>query len=172
VCGALLVAVLALLPRIGVADFDAVGDVDYAIVFFVGAVFAIAAGLTASGFTDVAAEWLLSFVPADAPLPLTLVAVFGVTIAMTLVLEGVATSSVLTPVLVSYANSAGLPLLPVLYVEAIALETYFFPYQSAVLVAVLGLDVVGPRELIKAATVISIVGTVTLLPLQILVFVW
>ncbi|HKJ59365.1 MAG TPA: SLC13 family permease [Halobacteriales archaeon] len=168
--GALLVAVLALLPRIGVADLDAVGDVDFSIVFFVGAVFAIAAGLSETGFTDVAATWLLSFVPADAPLPLALVAVFGVTIAMTLVLEGVATSSVLTPVLVSFVESAGLPLLPVLFVEAIALETYFFPYQSIVLVTILGLDVVGPRELIRATTVISIVGTVTLLPLQILLF--
>ena len=168
--GALLVAGLALLPRVGVADFDAVGDVDFSIVFFVGAVFAIAAGLAETGFTDVAANWLLSFVPADAPLPLALVAVFGVTIAMTLVLEGVATSSVLTPVLVSFVESAGLPLLPVLFVEAIALETYFFPYQSIVLVTILGLEVLEPWELIRATTVISIVGTVTLLPLQILVF--
>ena len=170
--GALLVAGLALLPRVGVADFDAVGDVDFSIVFFVGAVFAIADGLSRSGFTDVAANRLLSFVPGDAPLWLALLAVFGVTIAMTLVLEGVATSSVLTPVLISYVESAGLPLLPVLFVEAIALETYFFPYQSIVLVTILGLDVMEPWELIRATAVISIVGTVTLLPLQILVFVW
>jgi len=168
--GALLVAGLALLPRVGVADLDAVGDVDFSIVFFVGAVFAIAEGLSSTGFTDVAATWLLSFVPGDAPLSLALLAVFGVTIAMTLVLEGVATSSVLTPVLVSFVESAGLPLLPVLFVEAIALETYFFPYQSIVLVTILGLEVLEPWELIRATTVISVVGTVTLLPLQILLF--
>ena len=172
VYGALLVAALALLPRVGVADFDAVGEVDFSVVFFVGAVFAIAAGLSETGFTDVAAGWLLSFVPADAPVALALAAVFGVTLAMALVLEGVATSSVLTPILVSYVNSAGLPLLPVLYVEAIALSTYFFPYQSIVLVTVLGLDVVEPVELIKVTTILSIVGTLTLLPPQILVFVW
>jgi len=168
--GAMVVAVLALLPRVGVAEVDAVADVDFSVVFFVGAVFAIADGLSSTGFTDVAATWLLSFVPGDAPLPLALLSVFGVTIAMTLVLEGVATSSVLTPVLVSFVGSTGLPLLPVLFVEAIALETYFFPYQSIVLVTILGLDVVGPRELIRATAVISIVGTVTLLPLQILLF--
>ena len=170
--GALLVAALALLPRVGVADLGTVGEVDFSIVFFVGAVFAIADGLSRSGFTDVAANWLLSFVPGDAPLPVALLAVFGVTIAMTLVLEGVATSSVLTPVLISYVEATGLPLLPVLYVEAIALETYFFPYQSIVLVTILGLDVMEPWELIRATTVISIVGTVTLLPLQIMAFVW
>ena len=169
--GALLVAGLALLPRVGVADFDAVGDVDFSIVFFVGAVFAIADGLSRSGFTDVAANWLLSFVPGDAPLWVALLAVFAVTIAMTLILEGVATSSVLTPVLISYVEATGLPILPVLFVEAIALETYFFPYQSIVLVTILGLDVMEPGELIRATAVISIVGTVTLLPLQILLFV-
>ena len=172
VYGALLVAVLALLPRVGVAEFDMLEGVDFSVVFFVGAVFAVATALTRTGFTDVAANWLLSFVPAGAPTWLVLVGVFAVTIAITLFLEGAATSSVLTPILVSYANSAGLPLLPVLYVEAIALETYFFPYQSIVLVTILGLGVVGSRELIKVASIISIVGTLTLLPLQILVFVW
>ena len=172
VYGALLVAVLALLPRFGVADFDLFEDVDFTLVLFVGAVFAVAAALTQTGFTDVAATWLLSLVPGDAPTWVVLFAVFGITVAMTLVLEGAATSSVLTPILVSYAGTAGLPLLPVLYVEAIALETYFFPYQSIVLVTILGLGVVDTRELIKAASVISIVGAVTLLPLQILWFVW
>lgn len=170
VYGAMLVAVLALSPRIGVADLGAVADVDFSIVFFVGAVFAIAAGLTRTGVTDVVAKGLLSFVPAGAPTWLVLLAVFGVTVAVTLVLEGAATSSVLTPILISYSTSAGVAVLPVLLVEAVALETYFFPYQSIVLVTVLGLDVVEPWELIKAASVLSIVGTLTLLPLQILVF--
>jgi len=168
--GAMLVAGLALLPRVGVADFDAVREVDYSIVFFVGAVFAIASGLSETGFTDVAANWLLSFVPGDAPLWVTLFAVFGVTLAMMLVLEGVATSSVLTPILISYSTSAGVAVLPVLFVEAIALETYFFPYQSIVLVTILGLDVVEPWELIKVTTVLSVVGTLTLLPLQVWLF--
>lgn len=170
--GALLVAGLVLLPRVGVADFDLVEDPDYSIMFFIGGVFAIAAGLSRTGFTDVAANRLLSFVPSDAPVWLALLAVFGITMGMALVIEGVATSSVLTPVLVSYTEATGLPLLPVLFVEAIALETYFFPYQSLVLVTILGLDVMEPWELIRATTIISIVGTVTLLPIQILLFVW
>ena len=168
--GAMLVVVLALLPRVGVADFETVEDVDYAIVFFVGAVFAISAGLSGTGFTDVAANWLLSLIPMDAPTWLALFAVFGVTIVMMLFLEGVATSSVLSPILISYANSAGLAVLPVLYVEAIALTTYFFPYQSIVLVTVLGFDIVEPVEFIKVMTILSVVTAVTLLPVQVFLF--
>jgi hypothetical protein len=54
--------------------------------------------------------------------------------------------------------------------EAVALNAYFFPYQSAVLVAVLGLDVVDPPELIRMATICSLVTLAVLLPLQVAVF--
>lgn len=61
--GALLVAVLALLPRVGVMEYGAVEDVDFSVVFFVGAVFAISAALAKTGFTDTAANALLRFIP-------------------------------------------------------------------------------------------------------------
>lgn len=170
VYGALVVAVLLLLPRVGTVSLDTVGDVDFSIVFFVGAVFAIAAGLTETGFTDVAAEHLLAFVPADAPLPIALLAVFGVTLALVFIMEGVAVSSVLTPVLISFVAETGLPLESVVIVEAIALAHYFFPYQSMVLVVMLSYDPVEPEDLIRVASILSIVTILVLLPLQLLYF--
>lgn len=170
VFGALVVAVLALLPGAGIMEFDAVGDVDFSIIFFVGAVFAVAAGLAETGFTDVAAERLLSFIPADASVTFMLAAVFAVTLALVFVLEGVAVASVLTPILVPFAESVGIPLTQMAYVEAMALGTYFFPYQSMVLVVMIRQDPVEPIEVIRMATVLSIATIVVLLPLQLAYF--
>ncbi len=166
VFGALAVAVLAMLPSVGIMQFDAVGDVDFSIIFFVGAVFAVAAGLSETGFTDVAAERLLSLIPADASVTLMLAAVFAVTVALVFVLEGVAVASVLTPILIPFAESVGIPLTQMAYVEAIALSAYFFPYQSMVLVVMIRQDIVGPTEVIRMASILSIATIVILLPLQ------
>jgi di/tricarboxylate transporter len=168
--GALVVVLLAFAPRIGVVEPSEVGDVDFSIVFFVGAIFAIAAGLQRTAFTDLAARSVLSALPGDASLPLVLGFVVVVSLALTFVMEGLAVASVLTPILVSFTASAGVPLLPVAMVEAAALNTYFFPYQSAVLVAILGLDVVESVELVRMAAVCSIVTLLVVLPLQIAVF--
>ena len=169
--GALVVAVLVFLPGVGVVDAEAVGDADFSIAFFLGAVFAIAEGLQRTAFTDVAAGAMLSAVPADAGLPLVLAAVSVVSVALTFVMEGLAVASVLTPVVVSFARDAGVPLLPVAMVEAVSLISYFFPYQSAVLVAMVGLDMADTGEVVRMATVCSLATLVVLLPLQILVFV-
>jgi hypothetical protein len=85
-------------------------------------------------------------------------------------MEGLAVASVLTPVLVSFAGDAGVPLLPVAMTEAVALNVYFFPYQSAVLVGILGLDMANSRELIRMATIASAATLAVLVPVQIALF--
>jgi anion transporter len=168
--GALLVALLAYAPRVGVVDPDAVGEADFSIVFFLGAIFAIAEGLQRTGFTDLAATELLSYLPEDAGIVLTLSFVVFAAIALVFLMEGLAVASVLTPVLVSFAASAGIPLAPIAMIEAVALNAYFCPYQSAVLVAILGLDVVDTVELTRMATVCSIATLLLLAPVQIAIF--
>lgn len=170
VFGALAVAALALVPTAGIMEFDAVGDVDFSIIFFVGAIFAVAAGLSETNFTDVAAESLLSVVPPDASVTMLLVAVFAVTLALVFMIEGVAVASVLTPILVPFAESVGIPLTQMAYIEAIALSAYFFPYQSMVLVVMLRYKIVEPMEVIRMASILSIATIVVLLPLQLAYF--
>jgi len=109
--------------------------------------------------------------PADPSLPLVLGVVVVVSLALTLVMEGLAVASVLTPVLVSFATNAGIPLVPVAMIEAVALNAYFFPYQSAVLVAILGLDVVDSIKLTKMASICSLATLLFLVPVQIGLFV-
>jgi di/tricarboxylate transporter len=169
--GALVVVLLAFAPRIGVAGADTFAEADFSIVFFLGAVFAIAEGLQRTAFTDLAASAVLSRLPEGAPLALVLAFVVVASMALAFLMEGLAVASVLTPVLVSFAHGAGMPLLPVAFTEAVALNTYFFPYQSAVLVGILGLDVVGSRELVRMATLCSLATLLVLLPLQIALFV-
>lgn len=168
--GALLVALLAFAPSLGVAGPDAIEDADVSIVFFLGAIFAIAAGLQQTGFTELAANALLSGFPDGGSLPVALAFLVAAAIALTFVMEGLAVASVLTPVLVSFSEGAGLPLAPVAMTEAVALNTYFFPYQSAVLVAILGLDVVDTRELVWMAALCSLATLLLLLPIQIGIF--
>lgn len=160
-----LVRVLLIAPIL-----TSIGEADVSIVLFLGAIFAIAEGLQRTAFTDVAARSLLSYLPADPSLPLVLVFVTGVSMALAFVMEGIAVASVITPVFVSFATAAGTPLLPVAMIESVALNTYVFPYQSAVLVAILGLDVVDSVELTRMASLGTIATLVILLPIQIGVF--
>lgn len=168
--GAVVVTILAFLPRVGVTSPGVIEDVDFSILFFLGAIFAIAEGLQRTAFTDAAAQSVLSAVPDGAPMVVILGFVLVVTMALTFVMEGLAVASVLTPILVPFAASAGIPLLPVAMTEAIGLGTYFFPYQSAVLVAILGLDVVDSYELIRMACACSLATIVVLVPIQLGVF--
>jgi di/tricarboxylate transporter len=168
--GAVVVALLAFAPRIGVVEPDAVGEADFSILFFLGAIFAIAAGLRREGFTDVAADAMLSALPAEPSLPLVLGVVVAVALALTVVMEGLAVASVLTPILVPFAESVGVPIVPVAMVEAVALNAYFFPYQSAVLVAILALDVVDTVELTRLSTACTLATLGVLMPIQIAVF--
>ncbi|WP_188424139.1 SLC13 family permease [Haloferax sulfurifontis] len=168
--GALVVALLAFAPKIGVVDPDAVGEADFSILFFFGAIFAIAAGLQQTGFTNLAAETLLSQLPTDVSLPLMLVFVVVISQLLTLVMEGLAVASVLTPILVSFSSTVGVPLVPIAMMEAVALNTYFFPYQSAVLVAILGMGAVDSVELTRMSSAIAVATLLLLVPIQIGVF--
>ncbi|QSW97724.1 SLC13 family permease [Haloterrigena alkaliphila] len=171
VVGALAVVVLALLPRVGVTDFGTVAEeTDFSILFFLAAVFAIGDGLAATGFTEDAASHLLEFVPTEAPLAVVLAVVFGITFALAFLMEGLAVASVLTPILIPYAESAGLPLTPVLMSEAMALSSYFFPYQSAVLVVILAEGTADTGEVIRTTVACSVATILLLLPLQFGVF--
>jgi len=96
--------------------------------------------------------------------------VYAITTVLSFLIEGLAVASVLTPVLVSYAQNVGLSLDPVLMVESVALGTYFFPYQTVVLVAILGEGVVKAGDLIRTVVLTSVLSIVLLLPLQIGLF--
>lgn len=168
--GAVVVVLLAFAPHIGVVGPDAVSEADFSILFFLGAIFAIAEGLRQTAFTDLAANMLFSYLPADPSLPLVLAFVIVIALTLTLVMEGLAVASVLTPILVSFAGSTGAPIVPVAMIEAVALNAYFFPYQSAVLIAIHGLDVVDSVELTRMAIICSVATLVLLVPIQIGLF--
>ena len=168
--GALVVVLLSLLSGVGAVSLDALTDVDISIVFFLGAVIAIGSGLSETGFTETAANTLLAVVPPGAPLWMVLGLVFAITVLLAFLMEGLAVASVLTPILVAYANRVGLPLEPILMTESVALGTYFFPYQTSVFVAILDTEVVDARTLIRMAVPASLLTTAVLLPLQIGLF--
>ncbi|MFC6724468.1 SLC13 family permease [Halobium palmae] len=165
--GAVAVVVLAMAPRIGVVPFERVEDVDFTIVFFFGAVFAIAAGLSDVGFTKSVVDGALTVLPSSLPYSVFLACVLVLSMALQLIIEALAVVSVLTPILVTYAQQAGLAVQPVVMTEAIASVSIFFPYQSAVLIAILGQDVVDFRTIAKSLVACTLVGTVVLVPIQI-----
>lgn len=168
--GALIVTVLALLPGLGVVDVDAVGDADFSVVFFLGAIFAVAEGLQRTGFTTLTAERVLAVVPDGASLAVVLAAVAVVSLLLSFVMEGMAVASVLTPILVPFAQNAGVPVVPVAMIESVALVSYVFPYQSSVLVGILGLRMVDSRELVRMTALCTLATLLVLLPAQIAVF--
>ena len=54
--------------------------------------------------------------------------------------------------------------------EAMALSTYFFPYQSAVLIVILAQGVADTGEVIRTTVACSLATILVVLPLQLLVF--
>lgn len=162
--GALVVVVLAIFPPIGVLSVDALEEVDVSIALFVAAVFAIADGLTATGVADQAAQVLFGIFPEPISFAGSIAFTFGVTIISMLFVEGVAVASVLTPILLESVPAAHAT--PVVMAEAVALGTYFFPYQSGVLIAILGEGVVNTRRLVYIVSACSIASTLLLVPLQ------
>lgn len=170
--GAIVVVILAFFPLIGVAEFsDAAGDIDYSIFFFLGGIFAIGEGLAQTGFADFAVGSMLAVIPSNSSFALVLLLVFAITVLLMLLLEGLVVASVITPLIATYAAETGLPVAPIMMTEAIALTTLFFPYQSAILVAILAEDVVDASELTRVASILSIASLVTLVPLQLALFV-
>jgi len=162
--GALVVVLLALLPPVDVLSADELVNVDVSIALFVAAVFAIADGLTTTGVAEEASRTLLATVPQPTSLAGSILFTFGVTLVSMLFLEGVAVASVLTPVLLESVPVAHAT--PVVMAEAVALGTYFFPYQSGVLIAILGEGVVETRQLVVIVSACSIASTLLLAPLQ------
>ena len=167
VYGALLVVVLVFLPRVGIADFEeTVGEVDFSILFFVAAVLAIGEGLTRTNVAGALAEAMLTVVPTDASLFVVLAIVFSATVALMVVMGGLAAVSVATPIVVALASDAGVPLVPVVLASTAALGVPFIPYQSAVLVVILAYDIVDARELIRVTGVVAIATAGLLIPVQ------
>lgn len=168
--GAMLVALLAFLPGIGVSDFeDAVGDVDFSILFFVAAVLAIGDGLTRTDLASALAEGLLVAVPTDASLFVILGVIFLSTVVLMLAVSGLAVASIVTPVFLAFAGDAGIPVLPVVLTEAVALSMPFFPYQAAPLIVILAFEIVEIRELVRVVVAITLTSMVLLVPIQIAV---
>ena len=89
---------------------------------------------------------------------------------LVLVMEGMAVASVISPVFVSFANGADIPLVPMAMIESVALSGDFLPHQSAVLVAIAGLDGVDSVELSRMASACTVTALVVLLPIQIGLF--
>ena len=167
VYGALLVVVLVFLPRVGIADFEeTVGDVDFSILFFVAAVLAIGEGLTRTNVAGALAERMLTVVPTDGSLFVVLAIVFLATVALMIVMGGLAAVSVATPIVIALAADAGVPLVPVILASTAALGVPFVPYQSAVLVVILAFDIVDARELIRVASVVAVATVLVLMPVQ------
>jgi len=167
VYGAMLVALLACLPGVGIVDFEAaVGEVDFSILFFIAAVLAIGEGMTRTSVASALAERLLAVVPTGAPLAVILGVVFAFTVLLLFVVSGLAAASILTPVVVAFAGNAGLAVVPVTLTVAVALHMPFFPYQSAVLVVILAYEIVETRELIRVVAAVTLATIALLVPIQ------
>ena len=168
--GAIVVALLAFAPRIGVVDHDAIGEADLSIILSLGATFAIAVGLRRTAFTDLAAASPLSLLPVDPPLPVVLILITATSVVLAFVMEGIVVASVIIPVFVSFANGADISLVQMAIIESVGLSGYFLPYQSAVLVATSGLDVVDSVDLSRMASACTVTTLVVMLPIQIGLF--
>lgn len=88
---------------------------------------------------------------------------------LTFLMEGVAVVSILAGSR-SLCSGRGAALTSVLMSETLALSSYFFSYQSAVLVAILAEGTADTGDVIRTTVACSVATIVRLLPLQLGVF--
>lgn len=170
VFGALLVILLALTPKVGIVTFPEVNDVDFSIVYFLAAILVIGDGLTQTGISESVVGALVGYLPQDGSL-LEILGLTSITsFLLSFLMGGLAAISVVTPMWLSIADVAGIPPEPVLMLISVGAETPLFPYQSAVIVAILGQKEVTFRSLVTTTGLVTAINFLLLVPLQIVLF--
>ncbi|MCR6632398.1 MAG: SLC13 family permease [Magnetospirillum sp.] len=165
------VAVVLLLPRIGLVDNKAFNQqVNYGSVFYVAGIMGLGAVVDRSGLGARMAEAILAVMPLEPGAPFANfmgLSLLSSLVGMVTTLPGV--PAVLTPLAGHMAEAAGLSVEAVLNSQVLGFSNPILPYQSAPLVVAIGLggERLGPSQLL--CLLLAAITVVALLPLD---FLW
>lgn len=162
------VAVLLLLPRVGLVDATAFSQkINYASVFFVAGIMGMGALVNYSGLGARLADAILTVLPLQPGAPFG--NFMGLSVVSTLIglittLPGV--PAVMTPLAGHMAEASGLPIDVVLNSQVLGFSNPILPYQSAPLVVAVSLGGERPARALVLCLALAVITMVALVPLD------
>ncbi|RVU31610.1 SLC13 family permease [Neptunomonas marina] len=165
---ALTVAVILLLPRIGLVSKQQFSEqFNFNTVLFIAAILGIGAVINHSSLGAWFAHLLAPVLPLAPNEPLQnylSLSLLSMSSGVVAGLPGI--PAVLTPVAAEFAQASGLPLKAVLMSQVVGISTFLFPYESGPLLLALSMANVPMRLALKYTLVLAAMSVVLLWPLN------
>lgn len=159
---------LLYLPHWGPLPFDTLKKVNFPLLIYIAAVFAMGHALDHTGLN---ARLSAAFTPYFSNLSSTFLAlclIACLAVPFDFLMDVAAVAGVLTPLMLDLGAELGLPALPVALSVAIGTGVAFIPYQSAPFVVAYSFRWVKMGQFIRIMTLISLMTFLLLLPLTLL----
>ena len=157
------------LPGWGPLSPSLLRKVNFPILIYIAAAFAIGAALQRTGLSGLAADWLADAVDLGGLGPLAgLAGITCTVLPFNFLGDTAAIAAILTPVILDIAEGIGLAALPAVFSVAIAASMVCVPYQAAPFVLAYSFRYVRMGQFIWLMTLISLITLVLLLPLNLL----
>lgn len=163
--------VLALfLPGIQILDRKALGkSLNYPILLYCAGILSLGAISRQSGIAEWIGKLVFELMPGrGAGLHLLLIVIAVLSTGLSVLLTTPVLPAVLTPILVSYTEGTGLPLLPILLIQVIGAGTPLFPYQVPPVALSLGFQTFTHVEAVKAMLLLALSSLLLILPATLL----
>ncbi|RMF94432.1 MAG: hypothetical protein D6736_00065, partial [Nitrospinota bacterium] len=160
------IVLLYFLPVFGVFSFEKLRGLNFPLLFYIAAFFAMGRALQESGFNTIIATRVLQIVD------MSRAGWFGsyyllilLTLPFSALMDTAAVAGVLTPLVLDIAQKAGLSPLGAALAEAIGTSLIFLPYQAAPFMIAYGFGHIRMHQLVRAMVTISLLTLLLLAPL-------
>jgi len=163
-------ALALLLPGIKILDWKAPGrSLHYPLLLYCAGILSLGAISRQAGIAEWIGKLVLELLPGrGVSLDLQLIFIAVLSTGLSVLLTNPVLPAVLTPILVSYTESTGLTLLPILLVQVIGTGTPLFPYQVPPITLSLGFKTFTHTEAVKAMLLLALFSLLLILPATIL----
>jgi len=160
---------LCYFPGWGLLSPKRLRNVNFPLLIYIAAMFAVGRALETTGFSTRLAAALTHWIDlSSAGAPVKLGAISCLMIPFGFLTDTAAIASILTPVLLDFGNSLGLPSVPMGLSVAIGASLVFIPYQAAPFVVAYSFRYARMGQFILLMSLISLVSLIVLLPLNLL----
>ena len=162
-------SILCMTPRIGPLNADSLRKVNFPIIIYIGAVFALGDAFVASGVSERLAEEFASWLNLDGrPVMAQLATISYVVTPFNFLIDTAVVGGVLTPSLLELGAASGLTPLQVGLSVGVGTGMVFMPYQGAPFMIAYAYGYVSMRQFVLTMMLICLVNLVVLIPLNLI----
>jgi anion transporter len=166
---ALLVALLYFLPKWGVFEFKTIHQINYPIIFYLGAMFGLSATLQATHLNDQVVRFIEGYLNfRNYGWFFFHYYFFLLTSIFSFLTDTAAEAAVITPLLIQIVQTTDHPVLPTVFSMSVAYSNPFFPYQATPLILAYSFRWMSLAQTLKMTLTLAILTLLVLTPLTIL----